>query len=147
MHKCKYFKIQELVCPHVYKKYGDKAWEFFSEELLKDLDTVREVLGVTIIINNWHIEGQYKESGNRCPFCSIVAKKIANKELNMSMHNLYQAFDLKSKGLDIKKAVEMIMDNVHRFKVIKRIENPDHTPTWLHIDTKGHHKGIRIFNP
>ena len=147
MYKCKYFKIQELVCPHVYKKYGDKAWEFFSEELLKDLDTVREVLGVPIIINNWHIEGQYKESGNRCQFCSIVAKKIANKELNMSMHNLYQAFDLKPKGLEIKKAVEMILDNVHRFKVIKRIENPDYTSTWLHIDTKGHHKGIRIFNP
>ena len=64
----------------------------------------------------------------------------------MSMHNLYQAFDLKPKGLEIKKAVEIIMDNVHRFKVIKRIENPDHTPTWLHLDTKGHHKGIRIFN-
>ncbi|MGL5023737.1 MAG: hypothetical protein ACRC5S_10565 [Cetobacterium sp.] len=147
MYRCKYFKIQELVCPHVYKKYGDKAWEFFNEDFLKDLDTVREVLGVPIIINNWHIKGQYKESGNRCPFCSIVAKKIANKELNMSMHNLCQAFDLKPKGLEIKKAIDMIMDNVHRFKVIKRIENPDHTPTWLHIDTKGHHKGIKIFNP
>lgn len=65
----------------------------------------------------------------------------------MSMHNLYQAFDLKHKGLEIKKAVEIIMDNVHRFKVIKRIENPDYTSTWLHVDTKGHHKGIRIFNP
>lgn len=147
MYKCKYFKIQELVCPHVYKKYGDKSWEFFSEEFLKDLDTVREVLGVPIIINNWHVNGQYKESGNRCQFCSIVAKKITNKELNMSMHNLYRAFDLKPKNLEIKKAVEMIMDNVHRFKVIKRIENPDYTLTWLHLDTKGHHKGIRIFNP
>lgn len=57
------------------------------------------------------------------------------------MHNLYQAFDLKPKGLEI------IMDNVHKFKVIKRIENPDYTPTWLHIDAKGHHKGIKIFNP
>lgn len=147
MYKCKYFKIQELVCPHVYEKYGDKSWEFFNEEFLKELDIVREVLGVPITINNWNIEGQYKESGNRCQFCSIVAKRIANKELNMSMHNLYQAFDLKPKGLEIKKAVEMIMDNVHRFKVIKRIENPDYTSTWLHIDTKGHHKGIRIFNP
>ncbi|MGL5209051.1 hypothetical protein [Cetobacterium sp.] len=147
MYKCKYFKIQELVCPHVYKKYGDKAWEFFNKEFLKDLDTIREVLEVPIVINNWHINGSYKESGNRCQLCSKVAKKIANKELNMSMHNLYQAFDLKPKGLEIKKAVEMIMDNVHRFKVIKRIENPDYTLTWLHIDTKGHHKGIRIFNP
>lgn len=147
MYKCKYFKIQELVCPHVYKKYGDKAWEFFNKEFLKDLDTIREVLEVPIVINNWHIKGSYKESGNRCQLCSIVAKKIVNKELNMSMHNLYQAFDLKPKGLEIKKAVEMVMDNVHRFKVIKRIENPDYTLTWLHIDTKGHHKGIRIFNP
>lgn len=147
MYKCKYFKIQELVCPHVYKKYGDKAWEFFSEDFLKDLDLIREVLGVPIIVNNWHIEGSYKESGNRCPFCSIVAKKIVKKELDMSMHNLYQAFDLKPKEIKIKKAIDMIMENVHRFKVIKRIENSDYTPTWLHIDTKGHHKGIKIFNP
>ena len=147
MYKCKYFKIQELVCPHVYEKYGDKSWEFFNEEFLKELDIVREVLGVPIVINNWSKGGQYRESGNRCQFCSIVAKKIANKELNMSMHNLYQAFDLKPKELEIRKAVEIIMDNIHRFKIIKRIENPDNTLTWIHIDTKGHHKGIRIFNP
>ena len=147
MYRCKYFKIQELVCPHVYEKYGDKAWEFFSEDLLRELDAIREVLGVPIIINNWHVGGQYKESGNRCQFCSIVAKKIAKKELSMSMHNLYQAFDLKPKGLEIRKAIEMIIDNIHRFKVVKRIENQDYTPTWLHIDTKGHNKGIRIFNP
>lgn len=147
MYKCKYFKIQELVCPHVYEKYGDKSWEFFNEEFLKDLDIVREVLRVPIIINNWSTGGKYRESGNRCQFCSIVAKKIVNKELNMSMHNLYQAFDLKPKGLEIKKAVEIIMDNVHRFRAIKRIENPDYTPTWLHIDAKGHNKGIKIFNP
>ena len=36
MYKCKYFKIQELVCPHVYEKYGDKSWEFFNEEFLKE---------------------------------------------------------------------------------------------------------------
>ena len=63
------------------------------------------------------------------------------------MHNLYQAFDLKPKGLEIKKAIEIIMDNIHRFKVIKRIENPDYTLTWLHVDTKGQHKCIRIFKP
>lgn len=147
MYKSKYFKVEELVCPHVYKKYGDKSLEFFSEDLLKDLDIIREVLRVPIIINNWHIKGQYKESGNRCPFCSIVAKKIANKELDMSMHNLYQAFDLKPKGLEIKKAVKMIVNNVQRFKTIKRIENPEFTPTWIHIDTKGHNKEIKIFNP
>ena len=74
MYKCKYFKLQELVCPDVYKQYGEKAWEFFDESFLKDLDLVRELLGVPIIINNWNTEGQYKESGLRCDLCNEVKK-------------------------------------------------------------------------
>lgn len=147
MMRCKKFKIQELVCPHVYKKYGEKSWEFFNKDLLEDLDLIRELLGVPIIINNYSVGGQYKESGNRCPFCSINSKKIANKELSMSMHNSFRAFDLKPQGLSIKKAIDIILDNSSKFKAVKRIENPNNTPTWIHIDTRGHEKGIRIFNP
>lgn len=147
MYKCKYFKLQELVCPHVYEKYGEKAWEFFDKNFLKDLDTVREVLGVPIIINNWKAGGSYSESGNRCTKCSIVSSNIEKGTLNMSAHNLFEAVDMKPKGLTIKESVEKIMDNSHRFKAIKRIEDPDYTSTWLHVDVRGHHEGIKLFKP
>lgn len=69
------------------------------------------------------------------------------KNQAFSSHENLQGSLTKSYNLLYQSHVEMIMDNVHRFKVIKRIENPDYTLTWLHFDTKGHHKGIRIFNP
>lgn len=147
MYKCKYFKIQELVCPHVYKKYGENSWIFFRKELLQELDMIRELLGVPLTINNWNINGPRSESGIRCTQCSIQSDKIKKGELSMSMHNSCNAFDIKLKGLDVKKAITIIMDNSHRFKSIKRIEDPKFTPTWIHIDTKGHHEGIILFEP
>ncbi|MGL4935000.1 MAG: hypothetical protein ACRC51_05950 [Cetobacterium sp.] len=146
MYKCKYFKLQELVCPDIYKQYGDSAWEFFDQNFLKDLDGIRELFNTAIIINNWHIGGSYKESGLRCALCNEVKKHTLKGKVNMSAHKMNGA-DLKLKGIEIKKAVETIVNNAHRFKTIKRIENPDYTPTWLHVDTRGHHEGIKIFNP
>lgn len=147
MYKCKYFAIHELVCKHVYDKFGEKAWEFFDKDFLEDLDTIREILGVPVVINTWKKGGQYSESGNRCPKCSIVAKKIQAGQLYMSMHNLFGAMDMKPKGMTIKEAVKKVQDNAHRLKTINRIEDPNVTTSWLHVDKKGHGNGIRIFIP
>ena len=40
-----YFDIQELVCRHVYEKYGNNAWQFFDNRLLETLLVIREKLG------------------------------------------------------------------------------------------------------
>lgn len=45
MYKCKYFTIKELVSPVVYKTWGEKAWMFFDEDVLKQLDAIIEELG------------------------------------------------------------------------------------------------------
>ena len=42
MKKSNYFKIQELVCPDVYKKYGERAWMFLDKEMIESLDKIRE---------------------------------------------------------------------------------------------------------
>lgn len=36
-----YFKIQELVCPHCYSKFGETSWQFISTELLSTLYILR----------------------------------------------------------------------------------------------------------
>ena len=33
----KFFSIEELVCPHTYKAFGDKSWQFLDELLLVNL--------------------------------------------------------------------------------------------------------------
>ena len=54
MKKSKYFKIQELVCPEVYKNYGEQAWMFIDPELIETLDIIREkILNKPMIVNNW----------------------------------------------------------------------------------------------
>lgn len=40
VYKCKYFKIQELVCNHVMQSYSEEQiWSFLDEDLKKTLDT------------------------------------------------------------------------------------------------------------
>lgn len=146
MYKCKYFKLQELVCPDVYKQYGERAWEFFDVSFLKDLDLIRELLGVPIIINNWNTGGQYRESGLRCDLCNEVKKSTSKGKINMSAHRNNGA-DLKPKGISIQKAKDLILNNQDKFQAFKRIESTEFTSTWLHIDCRGHHKGIKVFNP
>ena len=51
-YRCIYFGIKELVSPIVYEKWKEQAWMFFDENVLRDLDTIRETYGSPIIINN-----------------------------------------------------------------------------------------------
>ena len=52
-YRCIYFGIKELVSPIVYDKWKEQAWMFFDENVLQDLDKIRETYGSPIIINNW----------------------------------------------------------------------------------------------
>lgn len=141
MYKPKHYKIQELVCPHVYEKHGSKAWNFFHREFLQDLDRLRDLLGCPVIINDWHTGGSYSQSGLRCPLCAT------NEDFSMSAHNLGGAVDIRTGVYFSKQISEKIISNYRLFKSFKRIENILHTPSWCHIDTRGHHEGIVFFNP
>ena len=59
MYKCEHFKIQELVSKIVYDRFKDFAWSFFDENVLKDLDTIRDYHKMPITINNWHLGGSF----------------------------------------------------------------------------------------
>jgi hypothetical protein len=48
----KYFDIQELVCPHVYDKFGLYAWQFFDPRLLDVVLVIREKNGLPMIWQN-----------------------------------------------------------------------------------------------
>ena len=51
----KYFKIEELVCKHVFTKYREEQmWMFFSTQVLETLLVLRrDIINRPFVINNW----------------------------------------------------------------------------------------------
>lgn len=143
IYKCRYFKIQEIVSPLVYKKFGDSAWKFFDEDILKDLDAIREYHGKPITVNNWHIGGSLKQCGLRCNKDELVANK---KDVYCSAHCLAKAFDLHSSNIPkLYNDVEFLIKN-KRLKKIRRIESSQTTKyTWCHIDAMQTSNDIEFF--
>ena len=70
--KPKYFQLYELVCPHVYYRFGEQAWGFLDQNQMILMDWIRENLGETYI-NNWY---EYLDSD----FIKYIIDRIKNKE-------------------------------------------------------------------
>ena len=138
----KYFKIQELVSEAVYKKYGDKSWEFIDTRLIKVLDLLREHFNRPITVNNWLWGGNLQQRGLRANKDELVANK---KDYYISQHCLGKAVDFNIKGLSAQEVYEEILKNRDKFYLISRIENIKDTPTWVHIDV-ANIDGFKIFN-
>lgn len=132
MYRCIYFDIKELVSPIVYEKWGNQAWMFFDEQILKDLDYIRETYGSPIIINNWN--SNLKQCGLRSNMDEMVKNK---KTLYLSAHCLSKGFDLHCfYGHNNKlwqHCYNLILSG--KLKSFKRLENIKDTPTWTHIDS------------
>lgn len=134
MYKCQHFSIKELVSPIVYKKWGEQSWMFFDENILKELDYIRETFGSPIIINNWANGGNLKQCGLRSNMDELVKNK---KTLYLSAHIMGKAFDLHSSYGYNQKLYNYIYNLIiqGKLKFFKRLENFNNTKTWIHIDT------------
>lgn len=133
MYKCRYFSIKELVSPIVYNKWGEQSWMFFDEDVLKELDYIRETFGSPIIINNWANGGSLKQCGLRSNMDELVKSK---KTLYLSGHILSKAFDLHSMYGYNQKLFNHVYNLIKnkKLKKFKRLENFNNTKTWIHID-------------
>ena len=144
MYKCKHFGIKELVSKIVYQKFGDFAWNFFDDDVLKDIDTIREgweaYLKVKypkekagIVINNWANGGNLSQCGLRSNADPIVKEKTTPY---CSGHCLAKGFDLHPVNGRYKEFYEFVCNFIKQGKTkkIKRVENFKSTPNWCHID-------------
>lgn len=133
MYKCQHFSIQELVSPVVYNKWGQQSWMFFDEDVLCELDLIRDNLGAPIIINNWHKGGSLKQCGLRSNMDELVKNK---KTLYLSAHIMGKAFDLHNGFGNHRKLYDVIYDLIKKGKLkkFKRLENFNNTITWVHCD-------------
>lgn len=127
-----YFKIQELVCPHCYSKFGETSWQFISTELLSTLYVLRtKIFNKPITINTWKAGGQFSQRGLRCNMCQLVKSK---KSVYLSAHNLGKAVDFNVKDLSISDTHKQIKANLDKFEYPIRLEKIQSAPTWCHVD-------------
>lgn len=127
-----YFKVQELVCPHCYKKFGEDSWKFLSKELLSILYTLRvDIIKKPMIINTWFNSGQFSQRGLRCNMCQLVKSK---NSVYLSAHCLGRAVDFNVPNMTIPELHKLIESNKDKFEYPVRVEDISTAPTWLHID-------------
>lgn len=124
-----YFNIRELVCPHIYERFKESAWQFISTELLSTLNVLRTVvIKEPMIVNNWHQYKSYSQRGVRCNKCSLVEDK---KYCYMSSHILGKGVDFNVPGKTAEDVRKIIKANIDKFEYPIRLEEG---VSWVHID-------------
>lgn len=124
----RYFKIQELVCPHVFAKYGEISWRFLSTLYLHTLLVLRtKILKVPLVCNTKMLT----QRGLRCNLCDIVQEKTDADIVYLSAHHLGIGGDLSSPEMTAEEMRQKIEEKQDLLPYPVRIEDD---VTWLHID-------------
>lgn len=133
MYRPEHFILQEYVPRHIFNKWGETAWEFIDERLLRMDDLLREKFG-PITINNWHVGGDREWSGLRTPGSPFYSPT--------SQHSFGRASDKLMRLVSAEEVRQYILSYPHEFPHIGGIEID--TP-WLHTDVRNH-EGIKTFS-
>lgn len=121
----KYFKVKELVCNHVYAKWGEDSWRFLDTDALEVLLCLRKyILCVPLVVNS----GISFQRGLRCNRCELVASKTAPY---LSAHVLGKGFDITPSRMTAEQARKAIRERADLLPCNVRIEDE---VGWLHID-------------
>ena len=129
----KFFRIEELVCPHIFKAFGGRSWQFISIELLTTLLVLRrDIFQSPMTVNNWHNGGIFSQRGYRCNICQIPREKTLRGKIYLSAHCNGRGIDADIKGLTAEQARQKIKANIDKLPYNVRVEAG---VTWLHIDT------------
>lgn len=139
-----YFDIPQLVCEHVYDKYGLIAWQFFDIRLLVTIEKIREYLNKPMIINDWQTHGGFSQRGLRCPQCDLMKAVYQSSELFMDPHAFGQAVDFDVTGLVAEEVRQWIVKNQNILPYPVRLEADI---AWCHLDIRNADKGkVYLFN-
>ena len=89
----RFFQVRELVCSHVFSKWGERSWQFLSTDYLHNLLVIRrDILQMPMVCNHDGAE----QRGLRCNMCKMVKEK---KAAYLSSHTLGRAGDFSVQGL------------------------------------------------
>ncbi len=120
-----YFRINELVCNHIYNKFKERSWMFLSTQLLHTILVLRtEIIKLPMIVNT----STLKQRGMRCNMCPLVKSK---KRVYVSGHLTGMAIDFTCPGKTAEEVREMIKANSLLLPYKVRLEEGI---SWCHID-------------
>jgi hypothetical protein len=127
-----YFQPWELVCRHVYSKYGNMSLMFADARLLKWLEWFRAAIDRPVTVNTYMHAGKYSQRGYRCNLCSLVKDKTFADEMYLSAHTRFQAVDFNVSDMMDEEIRQWIDRNKRDMPVPVRIEK--NTVGWVHVD-------------
>lgn len=134
-----FFELEELVDKPYIDRFGGQCIGLLDMSLTRCIDRLRKAVG-PLTINDWHKGGRFRESGGRTPYTPTGAK--------FSMHRFLMAYDLKPQAITVAELYNHIVHYQTLYPEIRRIENPEKTPSWLHVDSFNHSSdGILIIQP
>ena len=139
----KYFSIDELICPHIYDRFGDMAWTFFDPRLLNTLEIIREHIQKSIYVNSWMVHGEFSQRGFRCIQCQLVKDAIKSNTLYVSAHMCGQAVDFDVIGYTAEQSRQWIITNQSILPYNIRLESDTQ---WVHLDVRSGDNKITMFN-
>lgn len=128
------FDLREFIDPITFAQKSSGAIDLIDRKLINIAEFIRVKIGQPVTINNWHIGGQFKESGLRNKNTTTGAK--------LSQHKLGKAIDVKAADYDGSDWYKFVKENAKELHDlgVRRIEDKSLATTWLHIDTKEHGK-------
>ncbi len=142
--KPQYFELHELVCKHIYDKYGNQAWQFLDPRLIITIDWVRKQLNKPITINDYKWGGNDTQSGVRCNLCSFVKSKTDKGIVYMSAHCTANAVDFSVEGMTAEEVRNWLVRNQEDLPYSIRLEAG---VNWVHLDCNDAGQKVYIFNP
>jgi hypothetical protein len=171
IYRPEYFELYELVCPHVYYRFGEQAWQFLDPRQLKMMDWVREKLG-PVFVNNWfqkYLETDYikyikertladqpiiekdvpkppkellDERGLRCNLCGVVLKKTNEGFAYESAHVLGMGDDFDVLGRMAEEVRQYLLKNKYNVPFPIRLEK---NFSWTHMDCEETKERVYLF--
>ena len=120
-----YFDVKELVCKHIYSRFGEQSWMFLSTQLLHVLLCLRtDILRMPMQINT----NTMNQRGMRCNMCPLVKSK---KSVYVSGHTTGNAIDFNCEGKTAEEIREIIKAKPLLLPCKIRLERDTQ---WVHLD-------------
>lgn len=127
-----YFSVEELVCNHIFARWGEASWQFLDTMFLHCLLLLRrDIIGRPMRCNNHKLK--IYQRGVRCNMCEIVKEK---GRAYMSAHVLGKGADFTVEGLSAESCRQRIKLFPNAFPCQVRIEGG---VSWLHFDVLPQH--------
>lgn len=173
IQKPQYFELQELVCPHVFYKFGEMAWQFFDQKELILMDWIRIKLG-PMFVNNWYeqyISSDYvtyirenvasgnpiivanepvpedalfSQRGLRCNICGLNYSATQAGRIYVSPHFLGKAIDFDCQGRTAEEVRQWLIANANSIPYPIRLEK---SVAWVHQDSEDPGEKVQLVDP